>query len=86
MTSDGAWNAAHFKNPEYDALVAQYVATADAAAQRALAGKIETLLLDETPVIFAYFYDYLAATASGVKGVTVTAMGQVYLQSAAVGA
>jgi peptide/nickel transport system substrate-binding protein len=86
LTSDGAWNAAHFKNPEYDALVAQYVATADAAAQRALAGKIETLLLDETPVIFAYFYDYLAATASGVKGVTVTAMGQVYLQSAAVGA
>ena len=82
LTSDGAWNAAHFKNPEYDKLVAQYVGAADLQAQRDASGKIEQLLLDETPVIWAYFYDYLAATGSKVSGVTVTAMSQIYLHSA----
>lgn len=82
LTSDGAWNAAHFKNPEYDRLVAQYVGASDPQAQRDAAGRIERLLLDETPVIIAYFYDYLTATAANVGGVVVTAMGQVYLRSA----
>ena len=84
LTSDGPWNAAHFKNPTYDKLVADYVATPDLQSQRAIAGKIETLLLDETPVIFAYFYDYLIATGASVSGVTGTAIAQLFLQSASV--
>ena len=82
LASDGPWNAAHFKNPEYDRLTAQYIASADPQSQREAAGKIQRLLLDETPVIFAYFYDYLAATGPKINGVTVTAMGQVSLQNA----
>lgn len=82
LASNGTWNAAHFKNAEYDRLVAQYIAALDLQAQRDAAGKIERLLLDETPVIFAYFYDYLAATGAKIGGVTVTAMSQVYLQNA----
>jgi len=84
LLSTGAWNAAHFKNPEYDGLVAKYVATTDLGAQRELAGKIQALLLDETPVIFAYFYDYLSATAPNVGGVTVTAISQIFLANATV--
>ncbi len=84
LTSDGAWNAAHFKNPTYDKLVADYVATPDLQSQRAIAGKIETLLLDETPIIFAYFYNYLIATGAGVSGVMGTAIAQLFLQSASV--
>ncbi len=84
LLSTGAWNAAHFKNAEYDGLVAKYVATTDLGAQRELAGKIQALLLDETPVIFAYFYDYLSATATNVGGVTVTAISQIFLANATV--
>ena len=29
LTSEGAWNAAHFKNPTYDGLVKEYVAALD---------------------------------------------------------
>ena len=86
LTSEGSWNAAHFKNPEHDRLVAQYIAAADLQSQRETAGKIQRLLLDETPVIFAYFYDYLAATGPKVNGASVTAMSQVYLHNATVGA
>ena len=41
----------------------------DLSGQRAVSGKIERLLLDETPVIFSYFCDYLFATSARVSGV-----------------
>ena len=84
LLSTGAWNAAHFKSPDYDKLVAQYIATTDLKTQRETAGKIQTLLLDETPVIYAYFYDYLAATASNVSGVEITAISQAFLANATI--
>ena len=69
LLSDGPWNGAHFKNAEYDTLVGQFGRTADIGGQRALAGKIETLLHDETPIIFGYFFDYLVPTRKGVSGI-----------------
>jgi peptide/nickel transport system substrate-binding protein len=84
LLSAGAWNAAHFKNPTYDSLVAQYVATTDLGTQRDIAGKIETLLLDETPIIYAYFYNYLAATSKDVSGVQPTAISQLFLADATI--
>ena len=53
-----------------------------AAAQRSLAQQIETLLLNETPIIYAYFYDYLAATLKNVTGVYPTGQGQFFLWNA----
>ena len=82
-TGTGVWNAAHFANAQYDKLAAQYVAASDLATQKNLAGQIETLLLDQTPVIFGYFYNYLTATAQGVTGVYPTAIGHLFLYNAA---
>jgi len=82
LTSDGTWNSAHFKNAEYDALVKGYVGSLDLESQRAAAGKIQRLLLDETPLIFAYFYDYLTATKKGATGVQPTAMSHLFLAKA----
>jgi peptide/nickel transport system substrate-binding protein len=81
-TGTGSWNAAHFNNSQYDSLVAQYVATADLSTQRSLAGQIETLLLDQTPVIFGYFYNYLTATAKNTTGAYPTAIGHIFLNKA----
>lgn len=78
----GAWNAAHFANAQYDKLAAQYIAAIDLPTQRSVAGQIETLLLDQTPIIFAYFYNYLTATASSVSGVYPTAIGHLFLYGA----
>ena len=82
LGSRGTFNAAHFKNPDYDRLAAQYIAALDPASQRAAAGRIQRLLLDETPVIIAYFYDWLSVTAKDVSGVRPTAMGQLNLAAA----
>ena len=62
LKSDGTWNSAHFKNKQYDQLLTEYVAALDLQAQRASAKQIQELLLDEVPVVFAYFYYYLTAT------------------------
>ena len=82
LKSDGTWNSAHFKNPDYDKLVAGYVATSDLEKQREYAGQIERLLLEETPVIFGYFYDFLVVTAKNVSGVRPTAISQLFLDKA----
>ncbi len=82
LLSDGTWNSAHFKNTTYDSLVKQYNAASDVQSQQTVAKQIQELLLDETPVIFAYFYDYLGATAGNVGGVVITPIGHVQLEGA----
>jgi peptide/nickel transport system substrate-binding protein len=82
LTSNGPWNAAHFKNPTYDNLVKQYVAAVDLQTQKTIAGKIETLLLDETPLVIPYFIDGLTATTSSVHGVNPTSISAIYLKDA----
>ena len=82
LTSTGTWNSAHFKNADYDGLVKTYIAALDLDAQRAAASKIQNLLLDETPVMFVYFYDFLTTTKKGASGVKPTAMGHLMLAEA----
>src|SRR5205807_2372866 len=74
LTSGGPWNAARFKNKTYDGLVKQYVAAVDLQTQKTIAGKIENLLLQETPIVIPYFIDGLTATTSTVHGVNPTAI------------
>jgi len=81
-TGAGAWNAARFSNPTFDKLAKEYIAAVDLSSQRTLAGQIQTLLLDETPIIFAYFYNYLTASQKNVTGVYPTTQGQFFLWNA----
>ncbi|HZC40198.1 MAG TPA: ABC transporter substrate-binding protein [Streptosporangiaceae bacterium] len=82
-SGQGSWNAAHFHDPAYDKLSKEFVAAVDVSTQRKLAGQIQRLLLDETPIIFAYFYNYLTATQKNVTGVYPTAQSQFFLWNAA---
>jgi peptide/nickel transport system substrate-binding protein len=82
LTSKGTWNAAHFANPDYDKLVADYVAALDLDSQRGVAKQIEELLIDETPIIFPYFYFHLSAERNNVTGAKPTGMGHIDLTQA----
>lgn len=68
LLSDGTWNAAHFRNATYDNLVTQYVQALDLEAQRSVAGQIQRLLLDETPVIISYFPNLLVPVRKDIQG------------------
>ena len=78
LTSKGSWNAAHFKNPTYDNLFKQFAAAVDLTTQRTIAGKIQRLLLQQTPIIIPYFFDELGAGKPGIGGVVTTGMGQMF--------
>ena len=82
-TGTGAWNGARFNNSTYDRLSKEYVAAVDLSSQRSLAKQIENLLLDETPIIYPYFYNYLSATQKNLTGVYPTALSQFFLWNAA---
>ena len=82
LLSDGTWNSAHYKNPAYDALVQQYVAAVDPTAQKGVANQIETLLLDDTPIAFPYFYNHMSASKPTVLGAEFTGMGHIRLTKA----
>ena len=83
--SKGIWNAAHWKNTKYDKLSKQYVGAIGLADQRKFAKQIELLMLDETPAIFPYFYDFLAASRKNVKGYKPDAIAHVYLSKTSLG-
>jgi peptide/nickel transport system substrate-binding protein len=82
LTSTGPWNAARFHNSTYDSLVKQYVAAVDLQTQQKLAGQIQTLLLQETPIVIPYFIDGLTATTPAVHGVNPTSISQIFLNQA----
>ena len=69
-------------NSDYDKLVSQYIAAIDLTTQQKIAGQIETLLLEQTPVIYGYFYNYLTAQAKNVSGAYPTAIGHIFLTNA----
>jgi peptide/nickel transport system substrate-binding protein len=82
LLSDGVWNAAHFKNQQYDDLVVQFFQEPDVGRQQEIAGEIQTLLLEETPIIFAYFYNILTPTLANVSGVVPTAINHLFVDRA----
>jgi peptide/nickel transport system substrate-binding protein len=82
LMSKGVWNAARFNNPTYDRLVRQYIAALDLHSQRQIAGQIERLLLEQTPIVIPYWLNGLTATSSKVHGVNPTALPQLYVDRA----
>jgi peptide/nickel transport system substrate-binding protein len=81
-TTHGSWNAAHFHDPAYDKLFKQYVSAVDLQTQKRMAGRIETLLLEQTPLIIPYYIDGLTATTKSVQGVNPTSISQIFLGAA----
>jgi peptide/nickel transport system substrate-binding protein len=82
LLSKGTWNSAHFKNDQYDKLVADFTAQTDIPKQMAVAKQIQELLLDESPLVIPYFYDFLTGVKKGFGGIETTAMGHVQLTGA----
>lgn len=84
LLSTGTWNAAHFSNTTYDGLFKDYVKAIDLTAQKAVTGQIEKLLLEESPLIIPYNYDFLTAVKKKVAGVETTGMGHVNFRLAGI--
>jgi peptide/nickel transport system substrate-binding protein len=81
----GVWNGAHYNNPTFDSIARQFIGAISLSDQRTYAKQAEQILQQDTPVIFPYFYNYLAAGATSVKGYVADPLGTVYLSKTSLG-
>ncbi len=85
LESKGVWNAAHYSNPSFDAAAKAFIAAISLDDQKKAAKTAELILLNDTPVIFPYFYNYLAAGSKKVTGYYADPLGTVYLSKTSLG-
>jgi peptide/nickel transport system substrate-binding protein len=78
----GIWNAAHYSSKKFDAAAKSYIAAIALKDQRKYAKVCEQILLHDTPVIFPYFYSYLAAGSPRLKGYVADPQGTVWFSHA----
>jgi peptide/nickel transport system substrate-binding protein len=80
LRKGGVWNAARYNNPQFEKLVNDFYGAPDLAGQRKYAGAIQRLLLKDTPAIYSYFYNFIAASGKNVKGYVPDGMGWINLR------
>jgi peptide/nickel transport system substrate-binding protein len=68
--STAEWNAAHWKNPQFDDMLAKFEAEPDVNARSKIGNDMATLLNDEVPAVIAYFNKNLRASRATVKNLT----------------
>jgi peptide/nickel transport system substrate-binding protein len=68
LKSGGVWNAARYSSKTFDRMVADFVAAPSIGQQKRHSKRIQEHLLRETPVVYSYFYNFIAAASPKVKG------------------
>jgi peptide/nickel transport system substrate-binding protein len=85
LRKGGVWNAARYSSPKFEKLVAQFYAAPNLAGQKKYAAQIQQLLLHDTPAIYAYFYNFIAASSKKVHGYVPDGMGWINLRKVTIG-
>ncbi|MGI8861809.1 MAG: ABC transporter substrate-binding protein [Gaiellaceae bacterium] len=80
LKSGGVWNSARYASKSFDKMLANFIGAPDLAGQRKYARQLQQKLLADTPVIFAYFYNFIAATSPKVRGYVPGGMADVNLR------
>lgn len=68
FTSKGIWNAAHWKNAEFDALAKKYNSTLDTPTRTTIATRMATIMQDEVPAVNAFWTAETRAASKKVGG------------------
>lgn len=76
------WNSSNYASEEFDGLLSDYRTSVDVAGQKEAIGSIQSLLHEDAPALYAYFFNYLAGHADTVSGVQATALGHIVVSGA----
>jgi peptide/nickel transport system substrate-binding protein len=82
LSPKGVWNSSQYNNPEFETAFKAFSASIGVDAQKTAAGKLEQILLEDTPVAVPYFYNFLSAHNKKYAGLSVTGLGQLNLSKA----
>jgi peptide/nickel transport system substrate-binding protein len=79
LATGGVWNSSNWANADFDALLSQYRTAVDVDGQKAAIGGIQTLMHEEQPALYPFFFNFLVAHDASVSGVQTTALGHLLL-------
>ena len=82
LSTKGIWNSSQYSNPDFDAAFAEFQQAVGVDAQKAACTKLEQILLEDTPVVVPYFYNYIAGWSKKFDNIRVSALGQVFVEKA----
>ena len=68
LKSGGVWNAARYANKKFDEAGGRLHRRERPAAQKKYAAQIQTAAAQDTPAIYAYFYNFIAGASPKVHG------------------
>ncbi|MEP6638416.1 MAG: ABC transporter substrate-binding protein [Chloroflexota bacterium] len=83
LSTKGVWNSSQYSSTAFDAAFAEFQSSVGVDAQKAACTKIETILLEDTPISVPYFYNYLTGYSKTFTGVYSSGLGQIFFSSAA---
>jgi peptide/nickel transport system substrate-binding protein len=82
LSTKGIWNSSQYSSPDFDAAFAEYQAAIGVDAQKAACKKMETILLEDTPIVIPYIYNYISGWSKKFDKIRVSALGQIFLDTA----
>jgi len=77
--SKGIWNAAHWSNKRFDTAAKNFLGAIALKDQRRYEKQMQLILLQQTPVLIPYHYNYLGAGSKRVRGYRADAQSTIYL-------
>jgi peptide/nickel transport system substrate-binding protein len=85
LKTGGVWNSSRYHSKVFDKALANFIAAPDLAGQKKYSRQIQTILLKDTPAIYAYFYNFIAGTSPKVKGYVPDGLAVVNLRGVTIG-
>jgi peptide/nickel transport system substrate-binding protein len=82
LKTGGDWNSSQYASPEFDAAFAAFQASIGLEAQTAASKTIEEILLEDSPILVPYFYNYISGWSKKFDGIKISALGQMFLAQA----
>jgi peptide/nickel transport system substrate-binding protein len=82
LSTGGIWNSSQYASPEFDAAFAVWQEAVGLDAQKAAAKTLQEILLEDTPVVVPYHYNYISGWSKKFDGIRVSALGQMFLDKA----
>lgn len=85
LRSGGVWNAARYHSKKFDGMINSFQSAPSLALQKKYARQIQQQLLTDTPAIYGYFYNFIAAASPKVKGYVPDGIAVVNLRGVTIG-
>jgi peptide/nickel transport system substrate-binding protein len=83
LKSKGIWNSSQYASTDFDTAFKSFQTAVGVDAQKAACNKIETILLEDTPIGLPYFYNYLAGNSKKFNGpLYASGLGQMVFSAA----